>query len=98
MSIRSALRRIRRPMSPPVHSTETVPCAAHCGRPIVLGQPHYTVHRTAEWVVNGEVRPINGEVVAYVHVFDCWPLSGEVVITATADFPDTASVHPAVTS
>jgi hypothetical protein len=80
-------------------STDSATCAAGCGQPLILGEPHYTVVRTVEVVeADGTVAPLDGDELAFVHI-DCWPANdADVVIAATVNAPGTSTVRSAVAS
>lgn len=90
------LRATTYPAKNPELSTDTATCAAQCGQPLVLGEPHYTVVRTAEVVeADGTVAPLDGDELAFVHV-GCWPdESVPLVIEARIGGPDMAAVRRA---
>jgi hypothetical protein len=77
MSIWTRLRRERRLQAGP-----TCPCAAGCGEPVNLTEPHHTVSRAKERVDRrGGVTPTVGIPLAYTHR-DCWP-GDDAVVTLT---------------
>lgn len=72
-------------------STDTSVCAG-CGRPVALGEPHYTVVRNVERITaDGEAVPEIGDDLAHTHL-DCWP-GGRAEIAAGLNEPDSAKVR-----
>lgn len=93
------LRATTYPAKNPELCTDTATCAAQCAQPIALGEPHYTVVRQAEQrLANGEIQPLDGDDLAYLHL-DCWPAEyAGVVIAATVDAPGESTVRSEVAS
>lgn len=80
-----------RPWVNPKWVDDTATCAAECGLPVPLGEPHYAVVRTVERVeADGTVAPSDGDELAYLHI-DCWP-GEQVTLRAVVGGPDQAAV------
>lgn len=71
---RRLLRRLRTyPATNLRWSTDTEPCAAQCGRPVILGELHLAVVlQTQRRLANGDTQDLGGDEVAHLHP-ECEP-------------------------
>lgn len=78
------------PENPTEWATETATCAARCGRPLVLGEPYFTVYREEDRMhADGEIASLDpGYELAYIHP-DCWT-SDRVTMQVVLGGPDHA--------
>lgn len=91
------LRATTHPVTNSQFASDTARCAAGCGVPLILGEPHYSVARLTERLyADGESDSLqddgyDGDDLAYVHIH-CWPTGDRVTLRVLMGGPDFGSV------